>query len=186
MTTHEEARVILERAVPGISESDSLLTRVISCLEAHYGDWWKGAGVGSNNWGAVSAGSKWEGPTFEYTDSRWDPEEGRQVEYVQKFRKYATPEEGARDLYELLTSGTHKVASELAAAGRWGEISRAIGPRGTGYYRGVGPPEKAEPRHRAALMKWRDAIAGTGGVGWGLVVLVALLAAASSGRKKWR
>lgn len=161
MTTHSEAKAILERAVPGIDPATSLLVRGISMIEAQYGDGWghglSTAGQGSNNWGAMTAGSSWTGPTFEHQDSRWDENLQKQVPYVTKYRSYATPEDGARDLYRALT-GYHGIAAELAKAGRWGEISKAIGPRGTYYYGGKGPPAEAEVDHQRRFLAALDDI----------------------------
>jgi hypothetical protein len=156
MTTHIEAKQILERAVPGIHPADSLLTRIIGSMETQYGDGWghglSNAGQGSNNWGAVTKGS-WKGDTFTHRDSRWDEDQQRQVTYSTQFRWYPTPEAGAADLYGLLTTGSrHGEASVLARAGRWDEISRAIGPLGSYYYAGFGPPEEATEKHRTSFL----------------------------------
>lgn len=176
MTTHDQARQILERAVPGIVSAESLLVRIISVLESHYGDTWRGPGVGSHNWGSITAGPAWDGETFEYRDSRWNPETKRQESYVTRFRRYPTAEAGARDLHSLLTRGRHAVAAQLARAGRWGDISAAIGPGGTGYYQGHGPPSVAVPVHRSRFLRvYRQLSGRAGNVGLGLAVLALAL-----------
>jgi hypothetical protein len=155
MTSHVEAKQILDAAVPGIHPADSLLTRIIGSMETQYGGGWghglSNAGIGSNNWGAITKGS-WKGDTFTHTDSRWDEDQQRQVTYSTQFRWYPTPEAGASDLYRLLTGSRHGKASELARAGRWDEISRAIGPLGSYYYAGFGPPAEATEKHRSSFL----------------------------------
>jgi hypothetical protein len=158
--THDEARLVLERAVPGISPVESRLVRAISVVESHYGDGWTGVGRGSHNWGAITAGSAWRGATFEHRDSRWNPKTRRQESYTTQFRRYPSDEAGARDLYQMLTSGRHAVAGQLARQGRWAEISAAIGPRGTGYYGGHGPPDVAERAHQRRFLEALDDIGG--------------------------
>lgn len=178
MTTHAEAQQILERAVPDIDAPVSLLVRIVGCLESHYGDGWKGAGRGSNNWGAVTASKSWRGRTFLHRDSRWDPKKKQQRTYITRFRAYDTPESGARDLHQILTGKRHGVAATLARRGQWSSISRAIGPLGTGYYGGHGPPEKATAAHRRRFLLLKDEITGAGGIafgGVGLALLAALL-----------
>lgn len=158
MTTHSEAKAILERAVPGIDPRVSLLVRAVSVLESHYGDGWgKGtstAGVGSNNWGAIVG--TYNGGYFEHADTIY--KDGKNQRYVTKFRAYPTPEEGARDLYELLSTGRHARAAALAKAGRFSEISAAMGPRGSFYYSGIEAPAKAEATHRRRLFAAIEAI----------------------------
>jgi hypothetical protein len=162
VTSHTEAKRIVERAVPGISPALSLLTRGISVIEAQYGDGWghglSEAGQGSNNWGAMTAGSSWTGPTFEHRDSRWDEASQQQVPYVTRFRSYATPEAGAADLARTLSTGYHAVAGQLAEQGRWSDISAAIGPEGTYYYGGFGPPEQAVADHQQRFLNALAAI----------------------------
>lgn len=167
MNRHVRAKQILEAAVPGIDPAESLLTRGIGELETQYGAGWghgkSTAGVGSNNWGAIQATDSWTGDTFEHGDSRWDPERGEQVPYTTKFRAYPTPEAGARDLWAMLTGSHHGHAAELARAGRWGDISASLGPEGSYYYGGFGPPEQAVSDHRARFLQViRDIRAATG------------------------
>lgn len=158
MTTHSEAKAILERAVPGIDPRVSLLVRAVSVLESHYGDGWgKGtstAGVGSNNWGAIIG--TYNGQYFEHADTIY--KDGKNERYVTKFRAYPTPQEGARDLYKLLSTGRHARAAELAKAGRFSEISAAMGPRGSFYYSGIKAPAQAEAAHQRRLFEAIEAI----------------------------
>jgi hypothetical protein len=145
----------VERAVPGVSRETSLLARAISVLESHYGDGWgkelSHAGVGSHNWGALTAGSSWRGATFEHRDSRYNPETKTTVEYVARFRSYPSDEAGARDLVRVLER-THAPAVALAASHRWGDVSASMGPRGTKFYLGNTPPPDAEAKHRARFL----------------------------------
>jgi hypothetical protein len=165
MTTHVEAEKLVAEAIPGVKTADSLLVRIIGCLESSYGKGWAGPGKGSHNWGAMTAGRRWKGATFEYKDSRYDPKAGKNRTYTTRFRKYPTEADGIRDLYRTLTSGAHSEASRLARVGKWSEVSRAIGPRGSKYYMGVGPPEEAERKHQQRFMSLKDEILdATGGV----------------------
>jgi hypothetical protein len=155
LTIHQQAKTILERAVPGVSPETSLLARAISILESHYGDGWgKGlshAGVGSHNWGALTAGSAWRGATFEHKDSRYNPDTGKSVEYVTTFRSYPSDEAGARDLVRVLER-SHAPAVALAASHRWADVSPSMGPRGTRFYLGRTAPADAEAKHRARFL----------------------------------
>jgi hypothetical protein len=154
MTTHAQAKQILESAFPEILPADSLLVRIIGALESHYGDGWKGTpGEGSNNWGAVQAGKGWKGKTFGWEDSKWNPKTRKQEKYKIRFRAYASPEAAAIDLYKVLTGDRHGESSRLAHAGRWADISHAIGPNGSYYYGGFGPPAKAEADHRKRFLE---------------------------------
>lgn len=167
MNRHVRAKQVLESAVPGIDPAESLLTRAIAELETQYGAGWghgaSTAGVGSNNWGAIQATDSWTGDTFEHGDSRWDPERGEQVPYTWKYRAYPTPEAGARDLWAMLTGSHHGHAAELARAGRWGDISASLGPEGSYYYGGFGPPEQAVADHRKRFLQAiQDITAATG------------------------
>lgn len=149
VTTHREAKAILD--APGISPGLSLLTRAVSVIETHYGDGWREAGTGSHNWGAVTAGPRWEGDTFEHRDSRWDPKKKTVIWYTAKFRSYPSAAAGARDLAQVLRRN-HPAAVRLAEEGRWHEVSKAMGPRGSRYYMGASPPPLAEAAHRKRLL----------------------------------
>ncbi|UCC72327.1 MAG: hypothetical protein JSV86_18465 [Gemmatimonadota bacterium] len=149
MTTHAEAREIVARAVPGIGPQESLAVRVIGLLESHYGDFWKHPGVGSNNWGAITKGT-WTGPTFEYTDSRWDPKLGKKVYYQIGFRKYPTPEAGARDVYDHLVGRRHGAAMVAARDQDWLTFSRRL--RESQYYLGNVPKEEAIAGHQRKVV----------------------------------
>lgn len=149
MTTHVEAKRTLEQAVPGIDPGTSLLVRAVSCIEAHYGDWWKGGpGEGSNNWGSITAGSGWSGPTFEHKDSYFDKKTGKNVPYVTDFRSYPTQAAAAKDLYSVLVNG-YPAAVELAQNGNWTMVSEAL----YGYYRGTATKAKAIAAHRKRLLE---------------------------------
>ncbi len=143
MTTHLEAKAIVDAL--GISHGASLLVRGIAVLESHYGDGWKGAGKGSNNWGAVQAFSTWKGETFETRDgnqSGW---------YVGKFRKYPSPFAGAADLWRILSGKRHGKAVALAEQGDWLGVSRSL--RESVYYEGMVPKEEAIYRHHKRLIQ---------------------------------
>ena len=52
-------------------------------LETSYGTGWQGAGKGSYNMGAITAGTSWKGQTFEYMDSYPDADGKPAVRYHQ-------------------------------------------------------------------------------------------------------
>jgi hypothetical protein len=97
MGAHSNARPIIEAATAAtLGRKARAATRqyvqAIGWLESNYGQGWKGAMVGSNNWGAVqcAAGAS---PCIAYQDSFPDG-----TTYKVSFRSYATPLEGATDL----------------------------------------------------------------------------------------
>lgn len=160
MTTDLEAKLIVDAL--GLSQGLSLLVRAIARLETHYGDAWEGTGVGSNNWGAVTG--EGDAGSFEHSDSRWDPELGQVVPYVTRFRRYASPTEGASDLAVVL-SGQHSEAVAAAERGDWPDVSRAL--RDSRYYLGTQPREQAIDTHRRALRSALSGIASATGESFG-------------------
>ena len=79
--------------------------------EGSYGSGWaracKGAGVGSNNWGAIQSHKYEEGvdhsaDSFLCVDSRPDPKGGPNIEYKVWFWKEPTPEKGAARLVKTI------------------------------------------------------------------------------------
>lgn len=103
---------------------------LIYCLgvakyETSYGQGWKGAGVGSNNWGSVHA--KGGEPSFPWRDSHPD---GRV--YAQAFKSYPTPEEGAADVVRHVLKHRASVARALGPGATLWRASLAM--RRTMYY----------------------------------------------------
>jgi hypothetical protein len=124
--------------------------QAVSRLETGYGLQWKGAGIGSNNWGAITAGAKWTGDTFEHRDS-YPNSQGENVWYVTKFRKYAAHEDGARDVVRFLLRmgviGSDGTATKLRT---FDAVSRQLYVRG--YYKGFGATDEERiAHHRTAV-----------------------------------
>lgn len=100
----EEARAVMLdawRAEHGRepSAAELLYSLGVAKLETSWGRGWKGAMVGSNNWGAVQCGKGVDQSTcIEYEDSHSDG-----TKYKVGFRSYPTPVEGARDVVRHLT-----------------------------------------------------------------------------------
>ena len=151
MTTTLQAK---EYAVAGLedvfghipSKPEAMLLLAVGRLESGYGDWWKGAGIGSNNMGAITAGATWTGGTFVYQDSYPDSNGVNHV-YTTKFRKYPTPQEGWRDLAEVMYEQRPSVMAE-ATQGDVYWVSRALYL--THYYAGFGktPDERIANHYR--------------------------------------
>lgn len=160
MTTDLEAQQIVDAL--GVSPQVSLLTRAVARLETHYGDAWTGAGVGSNNWGAVTGSG--DAGSFEHSDSRYDPDTGQVVSYVTRFRRYSSPTAGAADLVTVLKTG-HSEAVSAAERGDWPDVSRAL--RDSHYYLGTAPREQAIDTHRIALRRALTGIASATGETYG-------------------
>lgn len=156
MPTHAEARqlatVALQRrfgVLPTQGEVKALAG--VAWLESNYGAGWAGsAGEGSNNMGAVTAGSSWSGDTFLHTDTKPD-ENGVSVEYVTRFRKYPTPADGWSDLAtQVFAANGRETVRRAARSDDWSGVSAAL--FSTGYYAGIGAtPEERIANHTKAL-----------------------------------
>lgn len=145
MTSVNEAIDIAKRALPNASFGLRALVVAIGGLESHWGDGFPG----TNNWGAITAGSGWSGQTFEHEDSKWTPQG---VEYyVTDFRAYQSPEDGARDLGQLLQSQYAKAVA-AAESNNWPSVSRWLYKGG--YYKGTVPPEQAIAAHYKRLREF--------------------------------
>lgn len=150
MTDAAEAIDIAARAAPGLGLRERALLVAIGGLETHWGDWFaQPDGTPSNNWGAVTAGGGWSGPTFEHQDSRWTP--AGNVAYITRFRVYDSPEAGAADLASLLRS-QYQAALAAAERGDWYGASRALYK--SGYYSGTKPEAGAIADHYRRLSEF--------------------------------
>lgn len=138
---HQEAKelataalTVVLGALPTPNEVKYLMA--VAFLETNYGYGWKGAGAGSNNMGAIQAGSKWLGEVFTYTDTSPQPD-GTNKPYQTHFRKYPTKQEGWEDLAKVVyvNRGRYKVL-EAARLGDGVGVSQAL--HATGYYEGYG------------------------------------------------
>jgi hypothetical protein len=105
--SHKDARSVVEVAFlrrfgRAPTRPEAQCVQAVGWLETNYGGGWKpGEGLGSNNWGAITAGGSWTGATFEHRDSRPRPD-GTNEWYVTKFRAYKTPADGAEDLVRVV------------------------------------------------------------------------------------
>ena len=143
MTTHAHAKRIVD-ALPGITPATSLLVRAVAYADSHYDNDNEG-----HNWGNVTAGPKWEGDTYEHTDSRWDDKLRRVVSYTARFRRHATSEDGAADLWRVLRTN-HAGAVGAASRGEWWDVPREL--RHSRYYLGT-KPEAAAIRDYTKLFR---------------------------------
>jgi len=97
MGIHAQAAPIIAEAVKAIlgrkgTAAERQYTQAIAFLETAYGRGWKGAMVGSNNWGAVQCAAG-QSPCIAYQDSFPDG-----TPYSISFRAYESPEKGAEDV----------------------------------------------------------------------------------------
>lgn len=162
MTSAAQAFAIAKRAAPALGVRGWALVAAIGGLETHWGDYFlQPDGTPSNNWGAVTKGSGWTGPTFEHQDSRWTGTDNET--YTTEFRVYPTPDAGAADLASLLR-GRYKTALAAAERGDWHTASSEL--YRLGYYSGKGPAAKAIADHYAALVKQLRAL----GIPTGLII----------------
>jgi hypothetical protein len=109
-------------------------------LESRYGQAWRGAGVGSRNWGAVQASRPPCDPetAFLYTDTHPQPD-GSSKPYSICFRKYASEAEGAAGLLRAMYGTSSKPKDNVLKAAERGDlygVSAAL--RANGYYEGFG------------------------------------------------
>lgn len=124
-------------AQPKTNELRMLLA--VALHESTFGAGWRGNGEGSNNMGALQAGSGWTGETFATKDTH-PTSTGGSIAYEGQFRKYSSPLEGWQDLVRVLyiQSPATRVA---AATGDPRAVAKAM--RRAGYYEGQGPTQDA-------------------------------------------
>lgn len=153
---HEEARDLIRQTLPSADPHERLLVQIIGWLESNYGRGWKGAGVGSHNWGAITGSYK--GDSFTYGDSRPNPDDpDHPIKYETKFRKYPNHAEGIADLHNLLTSSYYP-SIEAARNNDWEQVSQAM--YDGGYYTGTHPdPAVNVARHRKRVLQIHEKLA---------------------------
>jgi peptidoglycan hydrolase-like protein with peptidoglycan-binding domain len=157
-TRHKEARELATQAFLEVLGRPPSLTEVqclqaIGGLETSYGYGWKASGaVGSNNIGAIIAGSSWKGETFVHGDTRPDPANpGKNISYVTEFRKYPTPLDGWKDLVKVMYVNRPSVLKAATAGDVFG-VSAAL--YDTKYFFGTGATIKQRiERHHTAVMR---------------------------------
>lgn len=152
---HVWARPIVVEALAGLLGRSPYAAEVyavsaVATLETVYGTAWKiPEAVGSNNWGAIQAGPKWTGETFEHIDTHPTPD-GKNVPYRTRFRKYPTPLAGATDLALFLTR-MGVIGSMGTATNERTFLSVSAQLYRRGYYEGFGrtADERIEHHRRA-------------------------------------
>lgn len=159
MTSHADMRILIRHALHQLrgsepSRPECQLVQAVARLETVYGDGWHGGGVGSNNFGAIQAGGAWHGDTFSYTDTN-PTDDGKNIPYVTKFRKYATPEAGALDLCKIVLTGGKAPGREklvAAPAAKGDTAAFSAGLYDTGYYAGFGRNRAERIAHHQAAV----------------------------------
>lgn len=86
--------------------------QAVTHLETVYGLGWKGAMVGSRNWGAVQCAKSSDADCIAYQDSNPDGSK-----YTVSFRRYPTDVDGAADAVRHVVELRPRVASELRRSG---------------------------------------------------------------------
>lgn len=125
------------------------LLQAVGMLETSYGLGWKGAGRGSFNMGAITAGPSWKGATFEYRDSYPDSN-GVDHWYTTKFRAYPDAVAGWEDLANIMYEDRPSVLKAASAGDSYG-VSAALYE--TTYYKGRGKTaaERIAGHHKAVM-----------------------------------
>lgn len=174
VTSDTWAREIIIKAFPKVmgrqpTEGEIQAVQAVARLETGYGNGWKEAGRGSNNWGAIQCGSSCKvngkcdlSKSFEHRDST-PQDDGTTKWYVTCFKKYPTPEDGAADLIATLFKSDRK--STKGGQGTRGERLSAAVANGdlkgfseamydTVYYEGFGKTkEERVANHMKAMNK---------------------------------
>jgi len=155
MTTDVQASGYAKEALRQTYLSEPTVGEVV-CLQAcslgesGYGDYWKGAGVGSNNQGAIQKGAGWTGATFEYVDTHPIPGTNQSQTYRTEFRKYPTPVDGWEDLVRIMYKNRPTVHA-AAISSDWYGVSREM--YRTHYYEGFGPDDASRIAHHDVMMR---------------------------------
>jgi hypothetical protein len=105
---HQFGRTVLQRVWPNVTGSEASLSELqiagaVATLETSYGQGWKGAGAGSNNWGAINCPQRavdgqCPGGCFPAQDSS----PGQDLE-IRCFKAYASADDGAAGLIREIT-----------------------------------------------------------------------------------
>lgn len=122
--------------LPTLAERQGI--QALCARETSYGRGWHGAGEGSHNQGAVSAGKPPCGDgSFQTTDS-YPNDDGTSTPFEQCYRIYSSDVDGAADVVRLLTTKRPTVWERMRAGDLWGmglELYR------TKYYGSTGATE---------------------------------------------
>jgi len=159
---HRSARpfVLSALAADNIAAQLSVVQSVqaVGYLETGYGKFWKGAGVGSKNWGATQRGRPPCDPanSFLYTDTH-PTDTGGSVTYSVCFNKFATDDLGAKNLVDEVYEKRPKVL-DAARSGSLPNVSKELFL--ARYYEGFGStPAERIAHHYKALFSSAVAIA---------------------------
>lgn len=153
---HVDARAIVVDAFRQVflrepSRSETQFLQAVCYLETQYGAGWRGAGRGSNNWGAVQGGRPPCDPQrcFEYTDTAPQPD-GTSRAYRICFKRYASPVDGAADVACVMYRQRPGVLA-AATCGDAYEVSARM--YDTMYYQGFGHNrEERIARHHKRML----------------------------------
>lgn len=135
---------------PNTTESQCL--QAVAWLETNYASSWKGAGIGSWNFGAIQKGG-WKGEFFEYTDTHPNAD-GTSTPYRIGFRKYPTAEAGVEDLCRVVYQAFGTRQQALACAGKGDTLGFSTWlNKYPAYYEGFGrtAAERIANHHKAVL-----------------------------------
>lgn len=124
------------------------ILEAVALHETTFGAGWKGAGVGSNNMGAIHATSSWTGDTFQAVDTE-PTSTGGATTYEQAFRKYPSAVEGWKDLVRELYLRRSSVR-KAAATGNPLSVAQAM--YATKYFRGQGATDDERIRGYAQAL----------------------------------
>jgi peptidoglycan hydrolase-like protein with peptidoglycan-binding domain len=147
------ATAALRTSFPGDPSTGEICALdAVAILESNRGEGWKGAGVGSNNQGAIQCGHQWVGPRFSYVDTHPNPD-GTSTRYSIDFRKYPTRLAGLLDLTQVMyVQHGRSVVRQCAHDQDWMGVSREM--HNSGYYEGQGATvEDRIANHNRALMR---------------------------------
>lgn len=139
---------VLGRAPQG---NEVIFAQAVALCETGYGQYWKDAGVGSNNMGAVQAGKPPCDPAvaFPYGDTHEDGQP-----YAACFRKYVTVQAGFNGLVQVLYKQRPGVLA-VARDGSIVEFSTTL--RASGYF------ELALDKHVKAITKCLSTVSSATG-----------------------
>jgi hypothetical protein len=154
---HKTAQAIVDSH--GLTPNESLFVRAVAWHETNYGMGWKtGEGAGSHNMGAITDPTPDE-LSFKHVDSRFDPKQGKLVQYTTWFKGYVDDDAGFRDLERTVLKDNVKEA--LAS----GDVTGAVeGMYDNGYFKGVHPDRESNlADYQNAVSRALSAITGATG-----------------------
>lgn len=157
-----------KRALPSIAEPGIQYLVTVARGEGFYGKGWKGPGVGSNNWGAVQG--KGNAGSFPNQDHHADGKA-----YTGEFKKYLTPEDGAKDMAKVLLKPN--VLNALSN----GDLEGAVKAQHANGYFELDPKKyfDAVQRNYAQLVSnlgWSPVLTSAAKKGMGMLLVLALAA----------